>query len=146
MDRTLPQLADELAADQATLERELAEIDLLLRQTTTESERHEARRVQAEERVAVLERENPDAPELPEARSTLLAQTRRATMMQSQLEVLGGKQRALQRFRDRLGEIVPALRGAATTDVHPGPTAPHTMPSDDLAAQEQLRRDIARQM
>jgi two-component system sensor histidine kinase DegS len=146
MDRTLPQLADELAADQATLERELAEIDLLLRQATTESERHEARRVQAEERVTALERENPDAPELPDARSTLLAQTRRATMMQAQLEVLGGKQRALQRFRDRLGEIVPAVRGAATRDVHPGPTAPQTTPSDDLAAQEQLRRDIARQM
>lgn len=146
MDRTLPQLADELAADLATLERELAEIELLLGQTTTESERHEARRVQAEERVTALERDHPDAPELPEARSTLLAQTRRATMMQAQLEVLSGKQRALQRFRDRLGEIVPAVRGAATGGLPQGTTGPQTTPSDDLASQEQLRRDIARQM
>lgn len=146
MDRTLPQLADELAADQATLDRELTEIELLLRQATAESERHEARRVQAEELVMTLERNDPDAPELPEARSTLLAQTRRATMMQAQLEVLGGKQRVLQRFRDRLIEIVPAVRGAVPSEVPAGSTAPQTTSSDDLAAQEQLRRDIARQM
>lgn len=59
MASTLPQLADELAADQATLERELAEIELLLRQTVSESERHEARRIQAEERVTTLERDDP---------------------------------------------------------------------------------------
>jgi two-component system sensor histidine kinase DegS len=147
MDLTLPQLADELAADQATLERELAEIELLLRQATTESERHEARRVQAEERVTTLERDDPGAPELPEARSTLLAQTRRVTLMQAQLDVLGGKQRALQRFRDRLASIVPVVR-EAPTGAGGGVEAEATRLSlgEDLTAQEQLRRDIARQM
>jgi two-component system sensor histidine kinase DegS len=145
MDRTLPQLADELAADQATLERELTEIELLLRQATTESERHEARRVQAEERVTLLERDDPGAPELPEARSTLLAQTRRVTLMQAQLDVLGGKQRALRRYRDKLAEIVPAVRDAPA-GVTADAVGPKTSPAEDLAAQEQLRRDIARQM
>src|SRR4051812_18284854 len=112
MERTLPQLADELAADQATLERELAEIDLLLRQATTEAERHEARRVQAEERVRTLERDDPASEELPEARSAWMTQTRRDTLMQAQLDVLSGKQRTLQRFRDRLADIVPVVRDA----------------------------------
>lgn len=146
MDRTLPQLADELAADQATLERELTEIELLLRQATSESERHEARRVQAEERVASLERDDPAAPELPEARSTLLAQTRRVTLMQAQLDVLGGKQRALQRFYDRLESILPVVRDAPDADNVAESGPPKQGPGEDLAAQEELRRDIARQM
>ena len=150
MDKTLPQLADELAADQATLERELAEIELLLRQATSEAERHEARRVQAEERVSALERDDPGGAELPEARTALIAQTRRASLMQTQLDVLGGKQRALQRFRDRLAEIVPVVRRGSATDATGGGEAVaarrDTGQSDDLAAQEQLRRDIARQM
>lgn len=145
MDRTLPQLADELAADQANLDRELAEIELLVRQATSETERHEARRIQAEERVTTLERDDPSAPELPDARSLLITQTRRVAVMQTQLEVLGGKQRALQRFRDRLAQIVPLVR-AATPEAAIETAPPKTGPSDDLAAQEQLRRDIARQM
>jgi two-component system, NarL family, sensor histidine kinase DegS len=147
MDRTLLQLADELAADQVTLERELAEIELLLRQATSETERHEARRVQAEERMAVLEHNNPDAPELSEARSTLINQTRRVAVMQTQLDVLAGKQRALQRFHDRLAEIVPVVREAPAADASDGNgAAVKQSAGEDLAAQEQLRRDIARQM
>ena len=146
MDRTLPQLADELAADQATLERELAEIELLLRQAASETERHEARRVQAEERVTTLERNDPDAPELPEARTTLISQTRRVAVMQTQLDVLGGKQRALQRFRDRLAEIVPVVRDASPAAAPVAAASAKTSASDEMAAQEQLRRDIARQM
>ncbi|HUP83525.1 MAG TPA: histidine kinase [Candidatus Limnocylindria bacterium] len=146
MDRTLPQLADELVADQATLDRELAEIELLLRQATTESERHEARRIQVEERVSTLERDDPGAPELPEARSTLLVQTRRVTLMQAQLDVLGGKQRALQRYRDKLAEIVPLVRAAPIGGGAADSEASKASAREDLAAQEQLRRDIARQM
>jgi two-component system sensor histidine kinase DegS len=150
MDKTLPQLADELAADQATLERELAEIELLLRQATSEAERHEARRVQAEERVTTLERDDPASVELPEARAALIAQTRRGTLMSAQLDVLGGKQRALQRFRDRLADIVPVVRqgssGGAPADVSSSGVGDASQASGALASQEQLRRDIARQM
>ncbi len=149
MDKTLPQLADELAADQATLERELAEIELLLRQATSEAERHEARRVQAEERVRTLEGDVPPVGELPEARTALIAQTRRASLMQTQLDVLGGKQRALQRFRDRLAEIVPVVRLGSVGEPTGGEAIAaraDTRASDNLAAQEQLRREIARQM
>jgi two-component system sensor histidine kinase DegS len=148
MDKTLPQLADDLAADQATLERELAEIELLLRQTATEAERHEARRVQAEDRVRILERDDPEG-ELPDARAAVIVQTRRTTLMQAQLDVLGGKQRALQRYRDRLADILPVMRAAPSSSGSSGAAgagASSRSPSEDLATQEQLRRDIARQM
>ena len=152
MDKTLPQLADELAADQATLERELAEIELLLRQATSEAERHETRRAQAEDRVKTLERDDPGAAELPEARTALITQVRRDTLMQAQLDVLGGKQRALQRYRDKLSEILPVVRGGSIGGDPPSSAAgpdgarPVKHAAEDLAAQEELRREIARQM
>lgn len=145
MERTLPELVEELAADQATLDRELAEIELLLRQAGTEAERHEARRVKAEESVRALERNDPHGA-LPEARSALINQTRRGTLMEAQLDVLGGKQRALQRYRDRLAQIVPVMRDAGFGSGSDAIAQPERGPSEDLAAQEELRRDIARQM
>ena len=145
MEKTLPQLADELAADQATLERELAEIALLLGQAKTEAERYEARRIQAEERVRVLERDDPGGAELPEARTALMTQTRRDTLMQAQLDVLGGKQRTLQRFRDRLADIVPIVRDASPASGSEAAAPPRRSPNEDHG-QEDLRRDIARQM
>jgi two-component system sensor histidine kinase DegS len=68
------------------------------------------------------------------------------TLMQAQLDVLGGKQRALQRFRDRLASIVPVIRDAPSSGDAVQGAAPKTSPGEDLAAQEQLRREIARQM
>lgn len=152
MSQPLSGLLDELERDRETLERELAEIELLLRQASTEAERHEARRVQAEERLAALEGELPAVPEaLVEARAQLISQTRRATLMQSQLDVLTGKQRALQRFHDRLVASLTTLQGLgpsgppASAEAAPagtnGPTSALV-----LEAQEHLRREISRQM
>ncbi len=54
MNSTIHQLADELEQERATLDRELAEIELLLGQVKTEAERHEARRLEAEGAVRIL--------------------------------------------------------------------------------------------
>lgn len=156
---SLNTLADELEQDQATLQRELEEIELLLRQAATEVERHEGRRVQAEERLAQIEREQRAPEQLVEARVQLLTQTRRATTMQSQLEVLGGKQRVLLRYRARIDAALPVIRAAASGDVAlAGIAIPSAVPGSTgngqagavsaavLAAQEQMRREIARQM
>src|SRR5437764_228723 len=59
MNQQLTALGEELEGDRQTLQRELDEIELLLKQTATEVERNESRRVQAEERLAQLER-GPD--------------------------------------------------------------------------------------
>ncbi len=157
MTQPLAELAAELEHEQATLERELVEIELLMRQAGSEAERHEERRAQAEERLLALDndpRANPAT--LIEARTQLLTQTRRQTMMQGQVEVLLGKQRALQRFRQRLDQILPALGGAPTDGGEQAPVGGGGLgrglgsgaatSRDVMAAQEQMRREIARQM
>ncbi len=157
MNQQLSALADELERDQETLQRELDEIDLLLRQAASEVERNEARRVQAEERLSLVERDSPAPPDaVVEARTQLLNQTRRTTLMQAQLDVLGGKQRALQRYRERVEMTLPVVRSVAAvaTDADVGGGglgAPTTggaasASGDVLAAQEQMRGEIARQM
>lgn len=153
MTKPLTELATELENDRSTLERELTEIEMLMRQATSEAERHETRRVQAEERVAALDIDpRADPLSVTEARTQLLSQTRRQTIMQGQLEVLAGKQRALQRFRERVEQILPALNGGAGVD-DPAEAAPDSRPSgggatsrEVMAAQEEMRREIARQM
>jgi two-component system, NarL family, sensor histidine kinase DegS len=155
-------LIGELERERATLERELTEIDLLMRQAASEAERHEARRAQAAERLATLERDaNQDPAALREARDQLLAQTRRQILMQSQIEVLQGKQRALQRFYDRIAQMMPVLSqadgGAATSAASASMVGEAEVGSapgragggssrEIMAAQEQMRREIARQM
>src|SRR3954452_2211979 len=124
---------------------------MLLTQTATEAERNESRRVQAEERLATIERDTTAPMEVvTEARGQLLTQTRRATLMQAQLDVLGGKQRALQRYRERVATALPVVRSIAAdagpVAIGPGSAAPPGVGGDVLAAQEQMRGEIARQM
>lgn len=151
MSTTLADLTAQLEREQATLDTELAEIDLLLRQATTEAERLEARRVQAEERVTTLERTADGSAELAEARRVVVSETRRATLMAAQVDVLSGKQRALGRFRDRLAETLPVVRDASGSGVTVADSSPangRAAPTarDVLEAQEVLRRDITRAM
>jgi chromosome segregation ATPase len=114
MTQQLTELAAELEQDRSTLERELEEIDLLMSQATFEAERHEARRAQAEERVAALDHDpRADPVAVSEAHAQLLQQTRRQSLMQGQVEVLQGKQRALRRYHEKLDQIVPALAEVA---------------------------------
>jgi two-component system, NarL family, sensor histidine kinase DegS len=138
----------QLEAEQADLARELDEIELLLQQTRPEAERYEERRLQSAARVAMLEREpGSDAAELKEAHDQLVAQTRRATFMESQVQVLEGKQKALSRFQQQIALVLPHLGSSAggATDLS---AAPQAAPGSRavLAAQEEMRRDIARQM
>jgi two-component system sensor histidine kinase DegS len=157
INQELSALADELEGEQQTLQRELEEIDLLLKQASSETERNESRRAQAEERLALIEHERAASEQVVEARVQLLTQTRRATLMQAQLEVLAGKQRALQRYRERIESTLPVVRSAASGGAGGGSSANGQngssgasrggVPSGDvLAAQEQMRGEIARQM
>lgn len=153
MNEQLIALGDELEREHQTLQRELDEIELLLRQAGTEAERYESRRVQAEERLAQIERDpNADEQALADARTQVLTQTRRATLMQAQNDVLSGKQRSLVRYRARLATTVPIIRSAAAgPDVAAAPSSSNGRAGaadsgDVLAAQEQMRRAIARQM
>lgn len=95
-------------AELATLDRELAEIELLINQARTEASRHETRRAQAEERLRALRAGGEDATA---AFDQLVTLTRRAAIMESQIDVLEGKQKALRRFRETLARHVDALAG-----------------------------------
>ncbi len=146
-----------LAEDLARLNDEAAEIELLVQQIRAESERHEARRLKGEERVTTLEHQPPTSPEeLDAARVQLLTLTRRAAMMDAQSQVLEGKQRTLQRYRDHLARLLrdltasdeasPAAGRGATTTTSRTAGSGAVDPRAVLRAQEEMRRDIARQM
>ena len=145
-----------LAGAEAELERlgrELAEIAMLEQQTRGEAARHEQRRAQAADRLAALQaRGDGDPDELREAVTQVITLTRRAALMESQVDVLAGKQKTLVRYRDHLAELVGALRAAAewAPPAEAGPDAELPVPAPVsraiLSAQEDLRRDIARAM
>jgi two-component system, NarL family, sensor histidine kinase DegS len=169
-------LAGRLAEDVARLDRELAELGLLSSQAATEGARHDQRRAAAADRVAALQSSAAtDATEALEASAGLLALTRRASLMEAQIEVLEGKRKVLQRFRDALASYADDLQQVAAEGVENGRGDSH---EDDaasavdrgavpdvgseaaefepeeapavsrivLAAQEELRREIARAM
>jgi len=146
----------------ATLDAELTEIDMLVAQARTEAERHELKRTQTTEKLAGLPEASP-ADDVIALNAQLVTLTRRASVMESQVEVLEGKRKALARFRVSLGEIAEALGAGAGSGAgfvlggqEAGPVdadaaaasleASPAMSRIVLAAQEDLRREIARAM
>lgn len=151
---TSAELVRELADEVARLGRELEEIELLISQARQEAARHEARRGEAETHLGELQARAPDA-ETQETTAALVASTRRAALMESQIEVLEGKQKALGRMRQRLQELggavatmVPGAAPAPEGEAEEAPLTEAAAPSARavLDAQEDLRRDIARAM
>jgi two-component system, NarL family, sensor histidine kinase DegS len=161
---SVPELADRAASELEKLDRELAEIGMLVTQARTEAGRHEARRAQGAEKLAAAK---SDAKEAVELATQLVALTKRATVMEAQVEVLEGKQRALARYRDGLAGYAASLRTLADgvgdtwlpleapdagADGAPGSAEaeaaalPPAISRVVLAAQEDLRREIARAM
>jgi len=135
-------LGETLDRDLEGLARELAEIELLVGQARSEAGRHEQKRAQAAERLAGLGAGAAPA-ELAEANAQVVTLTRRAADMEAQRDVLAGKQKTLERYRDglaRVREAVGPLEAAAGTAITPA------VGRVILAAQEDLRRDIARAM
>ena len=157
-------LAEMLDRELEGLDRELTEIEMLVGQSRTEAGRHEQKRAQAAERLAGLGAGAPPA-DLAEANAQLVTLTQRAAVMEAQLDVLAGKQKTLERYRNGLARVREAavvaggdaagVGGAATGADDGGaadaasPVAVGAPPSVGrviLAAQEDLRRDIARAM
>jgi signal transduction histidine kinase len=167
-------LAARVHAEHLTLQAELSEIELLVGQARTEAARHEAKRAAAADRLAVVS-QTRNAADIADLSKQLVTLTRRAVVMQTQVDVLEGKLKVLQRFRDASGRIaadldtVVAGGGAAiapgvragrggratagesaaggTTDAAAGADAvPTAVSRIVLAAQEDLRREIARTM
>ncbi len=148
-------LAGHLAAEIAALDGELTEIAMLVAQAQSEATRHEQRRVQTTDKLASAV--NLPAGDTAALNTQLVALTRRAAVMEAQVDVLEGKRRTLTRFRDSLMELAEAYgsaqpagadgaagRGPARLTAGEGVGSP--MSRIVLNAQEDLRREIARAM
>jgi two-component system sensor histidine kinase DegS len=160
---SLAELGARLADDVARLDSELGEVDLLVNQAATEAGRHETRRASTAEKVAAFPRDG-DANELLELSTQLVNVTKRAALMESQVEVLEGKRRALSRHREAVNayaalveQMDPATAVGPTPKADPKGTKRTGGANDEtvmppavsrlvLSAQEDLRRDIARAM
>ncbi len=146
----LDALASRLADDLLTLDKELGEVDLLISQAKTEASRHEARRLNAADKVAGLPSAH-DIKDRLEQTAALVALTKRAALMETQVEVLDGKRRALARYRDAVADYLERLRAAGDQTMGGAdragdePMAP-AMARLLMGAQEDLRREIARAM
>ena len=141
------------AVDIATLERELSEIEMLVAQAGQEATRHEQRRSQAADKFAAL----ADAGfprEYLDQTTQLLTLTRRAALMEAQVEVLEGKRKTLTRFRDALAAAdadSPARDAGhaahrAAPDAAEDDEAAASVSRAVLTAEERLRREISRTM
>jgi two-component system sensor histidine kinase DegS len=154
----LTELRDRAAQDHVKLGSELSEIELLAQQARAEAGRYETKRASTAERVAALARMQPvEPPEAIELASQLVTLTRKAGLMEAQVEVLDGKAKVLGRYRDTMQEFAMAI--AAIAESLPDVPDPDTAGGEGeaeavapavsrmvLSAQEDLRREIARAM
>ena len=168
---SLPELSGRMAAESGQLDKELAEVDLLIAQATTEAARHETRRATAADKlkaaVAASTAAGSADPPTNDLSAQLVLLTKRAALMESQVDVLEGKRRALGRYREAVGQYAEALEGFGDIPIRAGPATgkargtnagsagsaaadpggvPPAVSRLLLGAQEDLRREIARAM
>jgi two-component system sensor histidine kinase DegS len=158
---SLAELSSRLVDDARNLDAELEEVDLLINQAKTEAARHVARRAAAADKLANLQKAGTaDPKDMLELSAQLNTLTKRAALMESQVDVLEGKRRALGRYRDAVAEYASVAvtldgPGGSPSDVD-SPDLPQTLDADApmpaavsrlvMAAQEDLRREISRAM
>ncbi len=164
---SLPELSGRMAEELIQLENELAEVDLLIAQARTEATRHESRRAAAAEKLttattaATSAGGTLDPAVAADLNAQLVLLTKRAALMESQVDVLEGKRRALARFHDAIGMYGDALGTFGNVPIPPrapksAAVKAQATPADAgvppavsrllLGAQEDLRREIARAM
>jgi two-component system, NarL family, sensor histidine kinase DegS len=161
-------LATVLTAEAAALRDEVGEIELLINQAKTEASRHEARRTAAAEKLAMgAERlgsgGNITPKEISELANQLVAVARRAALMEAQVDLLEGKRKSAARLHEAIVTHAAQARALAGLPNQGRKRSSADGPADDapideaapmppgvsrmiLTAQEDLRREIARQM
>ena len=166
---SLIDLRDRATQDLEKLSNELSEIELLAQQARAEAGRYEAKRATTADRVAALARSQPvEPPEVSELAGQLVTLTRKAGLMDAQVEVLDGKAKVLGRYRDAMRDFTTSIAAIAETmpagitrdgdgsvdgEVAGSEAAaseeaavPPAVSRMVLSAQEDLRREIARAM
>ncbi len=171
---SLPELSGRMADESSQLDKELAEVDLLIAQARTEAARHETRRSAAAEKLKGAVDASTAAgsadPPTNDLNAQIVLLTKRAALMESQVDVLEGKRRALGRYREAVGQYADALERFGDIPMRAGPSTGKTRGTSSgtaaaaaaadadaggvppavsrllLGAQEDLRREIARAM
>jgi two-component system sensor histidine kinase DegS len=160
---SVSELAERMSEEAVRIGIELGEVELLIVQARTEASRHEARRATASDKLAAMVQAAASSsgppPDTAELNAQLVLLTKRAALMESQVGVLEGKQRALARFRDGLTGYAEALSALPKTSIPTGTADAAAAKASDtigslppavsrllLAAQEDMRREIARAM
>jgi two-component system, NarL family, sensor histidine kinase DegS len=148
----LLEIAERARREVELLTKEIGEIEPLVNQARTEASRHEQRRAQAAEKLLRAGgREADDS----DATAQLMALTKRSADMEAQVDVLEGKLEVLTRFKESLFGYSAALDSASMGGAVPQHTQdkldtstplPPAVSRIVLAAQEDLRREIARAM
>ena len=153
---SLAELTARLAEEVARLDRELGEVDLLVTQAKAEAARHESRRSTASDKLTAITKD-AQTDEVTELSVQLVTLTKRAALMESQVEVLEGKRGAMARHRDTMATYAEMAAGldpeAPASSSLPRGTGSATpaegeaaVPKMLLSAQEDLRRELARAM
>ena len=96
-----------LGDDLVLLDGELHEVDILIVQARTEAARHETRRTTTSDKLATIPADG-DVKERLDLATSLVMLTKRAALMDSQVDVLEGKRRALGRYRDAVASYLEA--------------------------------------
>ena len=156
---SLAQLSSRLVEDVLRLDAELREVDQLVEQAKTEAARHAARQSAAADKLTTLHVTKPDeTAEQLEMSAQLVTLTKRAALMESQVDVLEGKRRALGRYRDAVAEYasavadltgpgdgsVPETIGGELLD--PSAPLPTAVSRLVMTMEEDLRKEISRAM
>ena len=174
--RSAADLAARLASEAAAVKSEVDEIELLINQAKTEAARHETRRSAAAEKLAIAADRlavggATGAKELGDLANQLVTVARKAALMEAQIDLLDGKRKSALRLADMLAAEADRAKkvaaqpgggtgsgsadatGAGDTGTVPGfaeldlaGPLPPGVSRIILTAQEDLRREIARQM
>jgi two-component system sensor histidine kinase DegS len=150
----LLEIAERARREVDLLTGEIGEIQLLVQQARTESARHETKRSQSVDKLKSAPGYNPDSNMAGETEQ-LMALTRRSAIMEAQVDILEGQLKVLSRFRESLrrysSELDRASMGGAIPQHTPdkldtSTPLPPAVSRLVLAAQEDMRREIARAM
>jgi two-component system sensor histidine kinase DegS len=141
-------LAAELAAESANLDAEVREIDMLVNQARSESARHETRRSSAAEKLAAMGSSTPSQEAIDLANQAVTL-TRRAALMDAQVEILEAKKKALIRLKEAVDDHAARVRtiaGIAPEAEPEGMDAPSDdgEPADDAEGGSRKRRKAGR--
>jgi len=150
----LLELAGRVRREVDLLTREIGEIELLVQQARAEASRHEQKRVQTVDKLRTMPTAGSEG-EHADLNEQLVAVTRRSAIMESQVDILEGKLKILGRFRESLRRYGTELDRASMGGAMPQHTSDKLDTDTPLppavsrliqAAQEDLRREIARAM